>query len=125
MLLKLENGMIMQVYDSDNCLFEDDTNSCEGYNLFNADGSYNDGGELDFNSNTIGKEEDLFKKVIEMATDQNLSYEVVAYTSDCAYEDFEELLEEEFDAEDMQKLLAHIDNKDLRNLIQNKIEELR
>ena len=92
MLLLLENGMIIQLYDSDNCLYEDDNDSCEGYNLFDKDGSYIDGGEYDFNSDKIKTEDTLYEKVIEFATDQKLNYEVLANTSDCAYEDFEELL---------------------------------
>lgn len=121
MLLLLENGMIIQLYDSDNCLYEDDNDSCEGYCLFDKDGSYIDGGEYDFNSDKIKTEDTLYKKVIEFATDQKLDYEVLANTSDCAYEDFEELLEEEFYDEELNDLIAKVSN----NILKAKIKKVR
>ena len=114
MLVLLENGMIIQLYDSDNCLYEDDTDSCEGYCLFNEDGSYNEGGEFDFNSNKIKTENALYKKVIEFATNQKLNYKVLANTSDCAYEDFEELLEEEFYVGELDELIKKVSNDILK-----------
>jgi hypothetical protein len=110
MLLMLENGMIIQCYDSDNCLFEGDTDSCEGYCLFSEDGTYVDGGELDFNSNKIKTEEALYEDLIKFATGQKLSYIVLANTSDCCYEKFEELLEEEFHIEDLDELIEKVPN---------------
>jgi hypothetical protein len=117
MLLMLENGMIIQCYDSDNCLFEGDTDSCEGYCLFSEDGTYVDGGELDFNSNKIKTEEDyiaLYEELIEFATGQKLNYIALANTSDCCYEKFEELLEEEFCVEELDKLIKRVSNDILK-----------
>lgn len=114
MLLLLENGMIIQCYDSDNCLFENDNDSCEGYCLFNEDGSYNDGGEFDFNSNEIKSEDDLYEKLIEFATDTKQKYTILANTSDCAYETFEELLEEEFSDEGLDVLIKKVSNDILK-----------
>ncbi len=110
MLLLLENGLIIQCYDSDNCLFEGDTDSCEGYCLFSEDGTYIDGGELDFNSDKIKTEKALYKNLIEFATDKNLSYTILANTSDCAYETFEELLEEEFYIGELDRLIKKLSN---------------
>jgi hypothetical protein len=114
MLLMLENGMIIQCYDSDNCLFEGDTDSCEGYCLFSENGAYVDGGELDFNSNKIKTEKALYKDLIEFATGQKLNYTVLANTSDCCYETFEELLEEEFSVGELDKLIKKISNDVLK-----------
>lgn len=114
MLLLLENGMIIQCYDSDNCLFEGDTDSCEGYCLFSKDGTYIDGGELDFNSDKIKTEKALYKELIEFATDQKLNYTVLANTSDCYYETFEELLEEEFYVGELDKLIKKVSNDILK-----------
>lgn len=114
MLLMLENGMIIQCYDSDNCLFEDDTDSCEGYCLFSEDGTYIDGGELDFNSDKIKTEKALYKELIEFATGQKLNYTILANTSDCCYETFEELLEEEFYIGELDKLIKKVSNDILK-----------
>lgn len=114
MLLMLENGMIIHCYDSDNCLFENDTDSCEGYCLFSEDGTYIDGGELDFNSDKIKTEKALYKELIEFATDQKLNYTILANTSDCYYETFEELLEEEFFIGELDKLIKKISNDILK-----------
>ena len=114
MLLLLENGMIIQCYDSDNCLFEGDTDSCEGYCLFSEDGTYIDGGELDFNSDKIMTEKALYKNLIEFATDKNLSYTILANTSDCAYETFEELLEGEFYIGELDRLIKKVSNDILK-----------
>ncbi|MBO7731500.1 MAG: hypothetical protein J6S67_03080 [Methanobrevibacter sp.] len=114
MLLLLENGMIIQCYDSDNCLFEGDTDSCEGYCLFSEDGTYIDGGELDFNSDKIKTEKALYKNLIEFATDKNLSYTILANTSDCAYETFEELLEGEFYIGELDRLIKKVSNDILK-----------
>ena len=114
MLLMLENGMIIQCYDSDNCLYEGDTDSCEGYCLFNEDGTFIDGGELDFNSNKIKTEEALYKDLIEFATGQKLNYIMLANTSDCCYETFEGLLEEEFCVEELDKLIEKVSNDILK-----------
>lgn len=114
MLLMLENGMIIQCYDSDNCLYEGDTDSCEGYCLFNEEGTFVDGGELDFNSNKIKAEEDLYKELVEFATGQKLNYIILADTSDCCYETFEELLEQEFHFEDLDELIRKVSNDILK-----------
>ena len=114
MLLMLENGMIIQCYDSDNCLFEDGNDSCEGYCLFSEDGTYVDGGELDFNSDKIKTEKALYKDLIEFATGQNLNYTILANTSDCCYETFEELLEEEFYVGELDKLIKKVFNDVLK-----------
>lgn len=124
MLLMLENGMIIQCYDSDNCLFEGDTDSCEGYCLFSEDGTYVDGGELDFNSNKIKTEEALYENLIEFATSQKLNYTVLANTSDCCYETFEELLEEEFNVGELDELIEKVSNDILKARIKKTRKKL-
>lgn len=126
MLLVLENGMIMQCYDSDNCLYEDDTDSCEGYCLFNADGTYNEGGEFDFNSDKIKTERTLLNKVVEFAVGQKMKYSVLANTSDCAYEDFNELLEEEFSSKlQLMNLMKKLDNEHIKAKIRKSLPNMR
>ena len=126
MLLKLENGMIMQCYDSDNCLFENDTDSCEGYCLFSEDGTYIDGGELDFNSDKIKTEKALYKELIEFATDQKLNYIILANTSDCYYETFEELLEEEFSSRlQLMNLIKKLDNDIIKARIKTSLKKMK
>lgn len=126
MLLQLENGMLIHCYDSDNCLYENGADSCEGYNLFHEDGSFYDGGELDFDSSKIQTEEALLKEVIEFATGQKLNYTILAYTSDCCYESFEELLETEFYVDDLDDLIEKVSNETVKTRIrevQKKMKE--
>jgi len=127
MLLQLENGMLLHCYDSDNCLYEDGTDSCEGYNLFREDGSFYDGGELDFDSSKIQTETALLKEVIEFATGQKFNYTVLAYTSDCCYESLEELLEDEFYEYDLEELIEKVSNESvkarIREVLKRKEEE--
>lgn len=126
MLLKLEDGSILQCYDSDNCLYEDDTNSCEGYCLFNPDGTYEDGGEFDFNCDKIRTEATLFKHVIEFATGKKMKYTVLANTSDCAYEDFNELLEEEFSSKlQLMNLIKKLDNEIIKARIKKSFKNMK
>ena len=63
MLVKLENGMYLHTYDSDNRPFEENCDCVCGFCLFNADYTYEDGGEFDFNSEEIITEENLLKKL--------------------------------------------------------------
>lgn len=125
MLLQLENGMLLHCYDSDNCLYENGADSCEGYNLFYEDGSYYDGGELDFDSSKIQTEEALLKEIIEFATDQKLNYTILAYTSDCCYESFEELLESEFDEYDLEELIEKVSNESVKARIREVQKEIK
>ena len=111
-LLKLENGMLMQCYDSDNCLYEDGNNSCIGYCLFNEDGSYEDGGEFDYNSDDYLTEDEVLKYVIDFATGETMDFTVIADTSDCSYETFDELLEE-LDPKDLNNLADHLTDPSL------------
>ena len=111
MLLKLENGMILQCYDSDNPPCSDGCDSVEGYCLFNADGTCNDGGEFDYNSDEIKTEDALLNELVEFATDKKMKFTVLANTSDCYYEDFDELLEEEFNSKtQLMDLIKKLDN---------------
>ena len=119
MLLKLSNGQILQVYDSDNEAYGEGCDSVEGYCLFNEDGSYADGGEFDFNSNEITTNEELYNKLIETMIDPNLTYERVANTSDCQYEDFEELLVEEFDEDMLDYIASYFPNEKILKIISN------
>ena len=126
MLLKLEDGSILQCYDSDNCLYENGTNSCEGYCLFNPDGTYEDGGELDFNCDEINTEEKLFEELIEFATDKKMKYTVLANTSDCAYEDFNELLEEEFQSRlQLERIMKKLDNDYIKAKIKKSFKNMK
>ena len=117
MLLKLSNGQILQCYQSDNPAYGEGCDSVEGYCLFNADGSYEDGGEFDFDSNQIKTYEELYNKLIATMINPNLTYEVVAPTSDCQYEDFKELLEEEFDEDMLDDIKGYFPNEKVQNLI--------
>ncbi len=117
MLLKLKNEMVLQCYQSDNPPYTEGCDSVEGYCLFNTDGSYNDGGELDYNSEMI-TEEGILEAVIEMATGECMNYKIIANTSDCQYEDFDELLEEEFERPtELAALLKEFSNEDIREKI--------
>lgn len=117
MLLKLKNEMILQCYQSDNPAYAEGCDSVEGYCLFNADGSYNDGGELDYNSKMI-TEEGILEAVIEMATGECMSYKIIENTSDCQYENFDELLEEEFERPtELAALLKEFTNEDIKEKI--------
>jgi len=122
MLLLLENNKIMLCYDSDNCLYENNTDSCEGYVLFNEEGTFEDSGELDFNSNNIKTESALYDEIIEFATDQKLNYKIIANTSDCYYDNFNELLEEEFDNDSLIEIIKSISNEKLKEKIQKLIK---
>ena len=94
MLVKLDNGMYLHTYDSDNRPFEENCDCVCGFCLFNADYTYEDGGEFDFNSEEIITEEDLLKALIKWYFDKDLSYTFIANTIDMCYEDFNELLED-------------------------------
>lgn len=113
MLLKLDNGMILQCYSSDNPPYEDNCDSVEGYCLFNANGTFNDGGELDYNSEEVNTEQELYTRVIDIALGK-LDYIVLANTSDCYYENFEELLlEEGFNHSELEDIMGKITNEEL------------
>lgn len=94
MLVKLENGMYLHTYDSDNDVYGENCDSVCGYCLFDEDRSYADGGEFDYNSDEIKIDEDLLKALIEFHFGMDLSYTFIADTDDVGYEDFEELLED-------------------------------
>ena len=120
MLLKLKNEMVLQCYHSDNPPCSKGCDSVLGYCLFNADGSYNDGGELDYNSKKRSRQ--IINDVVEMATGEYMDYEIIACTSDCQYEDFDELLEQEFSSSEiLVALLGMFTNEDIREKIINKI----
>lgn len=126
MLLKLENGMVLQCYDSDNPPCSDDCDCVEGYCLFNADGTYNDGGEFDFNSSKIKTEKTLFNHLIEFAVDKKMKFTILANTSDCAYEDFNELLEEEFSSKlQLMNLIKKLDNDIIKARIKKSFKNMR
>lgn len=104
MLYLLEDGSMIQCYDSDNEAFDIPNGCCEGYNLFNPDGTYNDGGEFEFDPNKIKSEDTLINKTIEFATDKKQKKTLIKATSDCAYEDIVELFTEEFYQKELFKL---------------------
>ncbi len=94
MLLKLENNYYLNMYASDNSPYEDNCDSVCGFNLFDDNRIYDDGGEFDYNSDEIKTNDELIKALIKWYFNEDLSYEFVAETDDCSYEDFDELLEE-------------------------------
>ena len=125
MLLLLENGIILQCYDSDNPAYGENCDSVEGYCMFKADGSYDEGGEFDFNSEEIKNETTLFNQLIKFATGQKLKYKVLANTSDCAYEDFNELLEEEFTSRlQLQNLIKKLNNEFIKARIKKSFKNM-
>jgi hypothetical protein len=94
MLVKLENGMYLHTYASDNDAYGANCDSVCGYCLFNKERSYADGGEFDYNSDEIKTDEELLKALIEFHFNTDLSYTFIADTDDVCYEDFDELLED-------------------------------
>ena len=95
MLIKiLRNDFYLNMYASDNPPYEENCDSVCGFNLFSENGVYVDGGEFDYNSNEIKTDDELAKALIKWYFNAESSYEFIAETDDCSYEDFDELLEE-------------------------------
>ena len=126
MLYLLENGMLIQCYDSDNPAYTVPNGCCEGYNLFNPDGTYNDGGEYDFDPDKVKSENSLMNQVIKYAADSktNLKKKLLKKTCDCAYEDIVELFENEFYPLELLKLKKKITNDILKAKIQKAYKNL-
>lgn len=122
-LLKLDNGMLLQCYDSDNRPMEEDCDCSLGYNLFNADGTSSDGGEFDYNSKATKNENELLSNLIEFAIGEKVDYEILHETSECAYEELSELLEEEFDLDTLEYIANNV-NDDIKAIVEVAIENV-
>lgn len=94
MLIKLENGYYINMYNSDNPPYAEGCDSVCGFDLFDENKNYEDGGEFDYNSDEITTNDELAKALIKWYFNEDIAYEFIAETDDCSYEDFDELLEE-------------------------------
>lgn len=95
MLIKLENNYYMNIYNSSNFPYDYNCDSVCGFDLFDDNHLYEDGGEFEYSSHEIKNDDDLIKALVKWYfNNKSLSYNFIANTDDCSYEDFEELLEE-------------------------------
>jgi len=93
MLVKLENGMLLDCYHSDNPCWSDNADCVYGYTIFNCDGSFYDGGEFDFDSTQYKNDEEIITGIINFHFDTNYRFIKIIDTDDCEYENLDELLE--------------------------------
>lgn len=105
MLVKLENGMLLDCYHSDNPCWSEDANCNYGYTIFNCDGSFYDGGEFEFDSTLYQSDEEIIKGIIKFHFEQDFRFIKIIDTDDCEYEDINELLEENVSKGDTVSLL--------------------
>lgn len=122
-LIKLEDGTMVQCYFSDSEVIAEGCDSVLGYDLYNRDGLPIDGGEYDFNSSDSHLLEDL----IEFITgSKSMKYEVIAPTNDCCYDSVVELVAEEFDTSfTITALINKFDSEELKNKIRNLYKKTR
>lgn len=93
-LIKLEDGRLVQCYFSDSPLAVDGCDSCLGYDLYDCDGLSIDGGEYEFNS----KDKHVLDNLVEFITEKKRTkYQVLLGTDDYSYGSIMELAEEELD----------------------------
>lgn len=122
-LIKLEDGTMVQCYLSDSEVMAEGCDSVLGYDLYNRDGLHIDGGEYDFNSSDSHLLEDLVEFI---AGSKTMKYEVIAPTNDCCYDSVVELVEEEFDTSfTITALINKLDSEELKNKIRNLYKKTR
>ena len=93
-LIKLEDGRLVQCYFSDSPLAVDGCDSCLGYDLYDPDGLSIDGGEYEFNS----ADKHVLDNLVAFITEKRLTkYEVLLGTDECSYGSIMELVAEEID----------------------------
>lgn len=93
-LIKLEDGRLVQCYMSDSEIVVDGCDSALGYDLYDSDGLSIDGGEYEFNS----KDKHVLDDLVEFITEKKRTkYQVLLGTDDCSYGSIMELVTEEID----------------------------
>ena len=105
MLVRLENGMLLDCYGSDNPCWSEDADSVYGYTIFDVNGNFEDGGEFEFDSATIKSEEDIIKGIINFHFEKDYRFIKIIDTDDCEYENIIELLEENVTKDDVVSFL--------------------
>jgi hypothetical protein len=117
-LIKLEDGRLVQCYLSDSEIVVDGCDSCLGYDLYDSDGLSIDGGEYEFNS----KDKHVLDNLVEFITEKKCTkYQVLLGTDDYSYGSIMELAEEELDTSF--KATVFINKLD-SELLKSKIREL-
>lgn len=110
MLLKLSNALLMQLYDSDNCLYIDGKDSCIGYVVYYTSGSMKESGEFDYRLFDYTSDEKLFNEVIAFEfCSKEITYKVICNTPDVYYETLGELLED-LDKDTLELVRPYISN---------------
>ena len=112
----LEDGWLIQVYDSDNPAYTNPNWCCEGYCLFKPDGTYYEGGEYEFDPEKVTRDSIIINQTINFATDKRQKKYLLKATDDCAYEDIVELFTDEFYQKELFDLQRnkHITNEILK-----------
>ena len=117
-LIKLEDGRLVQCYFSDSPLVVDGCDSCLGYDLYDPDGVSLDGGEYEFNSADKHVLDDLVEFITEK---KRTKYKVLLGTNEFSYASIMELVTEEIDTSFKAVVLI---NKLDSEVLKSRIKEL-
>ena len=124
-LIKLEDGRLVQCYLSDSEIITEGCDSALGYDMYDMDGLSIDGGEYEYEFNS--KEKHVLDKLVEFITEKKLTkYEVLLGTDDCSYASIMELAMEELDTSFKATVFINkLDSEVLKNRIRGLYKDMR